>query len=139
MMSSDQVRRLHAAGMTIGAHTVSHPILARLPREQALREIVDGRLRLEQIIGAAVRLFAYPNGKPGTDYHAESVELVRAAGFDAAFSTAWGVATRTSDLLQIPRFTPWDRTPSRFALRMLHNMRPRPVPSAQAPSKAVAA
>lgn len=126
MMTRDQVRALHRAGLTIGAHTVNHPILARLPAGEARREIEDGKRELERIIEAPVRLFAYPNGKPGIDYHAESVAIVKAAGFDAAVSTAWGVATSASDPWQIPRFTPWDRTPRRFALRMLHNMATRP-------------
>ena len=125
MMTSGQVRALHTAGMTIGAHTVSHPILARLPACDARREIEDGKRQLEDIVGTSLRLFAYPNGKPGADYHSESVELVKAAGFQAAFSTAWGVATVASDPMQLPRFTPWERTPRRFALRMLHNMRPQ--------------
>ena len=50
------------------------------------------------------------------------------AGFTAAVSTAWGVASTNSDLFQLPRFTPWDRKPGRFALRLLLNRRnPRPV------------
>ena len=131
MMTSAQVRALRAAGMQVGAHTVSHPILARLDAEDARREIQEGKRQLESVLGERVPLFAYPNGRPGEDYLPETVALVREAGFDAAFSTAWGVATAQSDPLQLPRFTPWERTPARFALRMLHNMRPRPAQAVQ--------
>jgi peptidoglycan/xylan/chitin deacetylase (PgdA/CDA1 family) len=41
MMTSAQVRALHAAGMQIGAHTVSHPILARLQDDDALEEMAS--------------------------------------------------------------------------------------------------
>jgi peptidoglycan/xylan/chitin deacetylase (PgdA/CDA1 family) len=121
MMTSDQVRRLHASGMEVGGHTVSHPILARLDPEGAQKEILEGKRRLEGITGAPVRLFAYPNGKPGHDYGREHVAMVKELGFDAAVSTAWGVAHAASDLFQLPRFTPWDRTNAKFLMRLLHN------------------
>ncbi|WP_249937321.1 polysaccharide deacetylase family protein [Roseateles sp. DAIF2] len=122
MMSSAQVRGLHAAGMQIGAHTVSHPILAGLPRAQARQEIGDSKAALEGLLGARVGLFAYPNGRPVEDYSAESTELVRELGFDAAVSTAWGAARHGGDLFQIPRFTPWDRQRLRFAVRLQRNL-----------------
>lgn len=122
-MSSDQVRALHRAGMQIGAHTVNHPILARLGRDEAMREIGDSKRRLESITGAPVTLFAYPNGRPGDDYDDASVALVREAGFEAAFSTTWGAARLVSDRFQLPRFTPWDRGRGRFGLRLLGNLR----------------
>lgn len=122
MMTDAQVRQLHRAGMTIGGHTVNHPIIARMEAAAAYTEITEGKAHLEQIIGAPLRLFAYPNGKPGQDYHAEHVEMVKSAGFDAAVSTAWGAAARGSDLFQLPRFTPWDQGQVRFTLRMLHNL-----------------
>jgi len=50
------------------------------------------------------------------------VDLVRRAGFDAAFTTAWGAARAQTDDLQMPRFTPWDRTRWRFGLRMAGNL-----------------
>ena len=121
MMTRSQVRALHAVGMGIGAHTVSHPILTRIDSAAARREIADGRDELEGIIGTRVRLFAYPNGRPGRDYGPEHVDIVRDIGFDAALTTAWGVATRAGDRHQIPRFTPWDRTPNRFVTRLLRN------------------
>jgi peptidoglycan/xylan/chitin deacetylase (PgdA/CDA1 family) len=122
MMRSEQVRELHAAGMRIGAHTVTHPILARLDAAAARREIAGGREKLQAIIGAPVKLFAYPNGKPGEDYRQEHVEMVKAMGFRAALSTAWGAARRGDDIYQLPRFTPWDRTSGRFALRLMRNL-----------------
>lgn len=127
MMTRSQVRALHAAGMGIGAHTMSHPILTRLETAEARREIAGGRDALEGIIGARVPLFAYPNGRPGRDYGTEHVAMVRSLGFDAALTTAWGVATREADRFQIPRFTPWDRTPGRFVLRLLRNVLRRTV------------
>lgn len=123
MMRSAQVRQLHRAGMEIGGHTVNHPILARMDAAAARREIVEGKQALEGLLDAPVRLFAYPNGKPGQDYLAAHAAIVREAGFDAAVSTAWGAARPGSDLFQLPRFTPWDRSQLRFMLRMMQNAR----------------
>lgn len=123
MLTSEQVRVLAEAGVTIGAHTVSHPILARVEEQQARSEMIQSKQRLEAIIGRKVDLFAYPNGKPGTDYTATHVQLAREAGFCAAVSTGWGTATKRSDIFQIPRFTPWDRFGLRYAMRLVRNMR----------------
>ncbi|HEY8877117.1 MAG TPA: polysaccharide deacetylase family protein, partial [Roseateles sp.] len=124
MMSSAQVRALRSAGMQIGAHTVSHPILASLSAQEAADEIARGKTALERILGEAVTMFAYPNGKPGVDYLPErDPGLVRELGFESAVSTAWGAARRgRSDPFQIPRFTPWDRGRERFGLRLLRNL-----------------
>jgi len=121
MLTSTQVRELHDAGMGIGAHTVTHPILARIPDEAVRREAGDGKLALETLIGAPVRLFAYPNGRPGTDYGVRHVALIRSLGFDAAVSTGWGAATRETDVYQLPRFTPFGRTRAEMGLRFIRN------------------
>jgi peptidoglycan/xylan/chitin deacetylase (PgdA/CDA1 family) len=122
MMRSEQVRQLHAAGMGIGAHTVTHPILAATQHAQAREEMAEGKRQLQDIIDAPVNLFAYPNGKPGQDYSQEHVAIARDLGFSAAFSTIWGAANRSTDLFQIPRFTPWDQDPVRFQARMAANL-----------------
>ena len=121
MMTAEQVRHLRASDMEIGAHTVTHPILTQLNSERANSEIRDSKRRLEAITGNPVTLFAYPNGKPGRDYLREHVGMVKRLGFEAAVSTAWGVAHAASDPFQLPRFTPWDRTPGKFVLRLFHN------------------
>jgi peptidoglycan/xylan/chitin deacetylase (PgdA/CDA1 family) len=121
MMTSSQVRAMHQAGMQIGAHTVSHPILASVDEHTARREMAQSRDALQSITGGRVGLFAYPNGKPGVDYLAEHVRMVEALGFDAAVTTGWGAAAAGSNLFQIPRFTPWDSARSRFGMRALRN------------------
>ncbi len=118
MMESEQVRNLHQAGMTIGAHTHTHPILTRIPCEGAREEITRGRERLEEITGAPVTLFAYPNGQPVIDYDECHAAMVRELGFEAALSTRWGAADVGSDPFQLPRFTPWDRSDGRYLLRL---------------------
>lgn len=122
MLSSDELRTLRASGMVIGAHTVSHPILARLDVEQSRAEIRDGQMALQELLGERVGLFAYPNGKPGSDYLPQHPDIVRDLGFDAAVSTAWGAADAQTDRYQIPRFTPWDRSRMKFGLRLLRNL-----------------
>jgi peptidoglycan/xylan/chitin deacetylase (PgdA/CDA1 family) len=122
MLTSDMVRTLAGMGFDIGAHTVTHPILARLSSEQANDEIVRGKAELERITGREVSLFAYPNGVPGTDYRAEHVRMVREAGFAAAVTTSSGVATSASSAFELPRFTPWSRTALKFDVLMLRNL-----------------
>jgi peptidoglycan/xylan/chitin deacetylase (PgdA/CDA1 family) len=123
MMRSEQVQALRDGGMRVGAHTVSHPILGQLPRDLALLELKESRSTLEALLGEPVTVFAYPNGKPHQDYTAESVGLVREAGFDVAVSTEWGSADASVDPLQVPRFSPWDRTQWRYGLRLMGNLR----------------
>jgi peptidoglycan/xylan/chitin deacetylase (PgdA/CDA1 family) len=125
-MTSSQVRELRSAGMQIGAHTVSHPIRTRLSTEQARHEIAGSKEQLEDILRERVGLFAYPNGKFGDDYAEEHATLAREIGFDAALATDWGAAASGSDLMRLPRFTPWDRGRLKFGARLAANLlRPR--------------
>ncbi len=125
MMTSRQVLQLRQAGMQIGAHTCSHPILASLPDGAAVDEIKGSKAALEALLQESVALFAYPNGKPGKDYLAKDVLMVRDAGFLAAVSTAPGVSSAATDPFQLPRFSPWDASRLRYGIRMLSNIRIR--------------
>ena len=122
MMTSQEVKAMRIAGMQIGAHTVSHPILARLSEDEARQEMGASKQFLEHLLGERVGLFAYPNGKPGEDYTPQNALMVRELGFDAAVSTQWGASSMGDDLFQIRRFTPWDRSKLRFALRVAQNL-----------------
>lgn len=123
MMTTEQLMSLYMAGMEIGGHTARHPILSKLNEVEVRKEIAEGKEFLEAILGERIRLFAYPDGKPGADYLPEQASIVRDMGFDAAVSTHWGAVSRNSDIYQLPRFTPWSPKPSRFVPMLLANMR----------------
>ena len=62
-MSWDDARGLLGAGMTLGAHTITHPLLGGLPSERQRTEIGGSVRRIEERTGARVSLFAYPDGR----------------------------------------------------------------------------
>jgi peptidoglycan/xylan/chitin deacetylase (PgdA/CDA1 family) len=65
-MTWAQVRELADAGMEIGAHTDTHPLLARLPVDQQEREMLHSKERIEREVGRPVVSFAVPYGSRGT-------------------------------------------------------------------------
>lgn len=117
MMRPDDVRALRVAGMEIGGHTRSHPILRNLHDTDAYTEISEGKREVESILGEPIRVFAYPNGNPQHDLGPSHVEMLRELGFSAAATTEQAIANTGTDPLLMPRFTPWDRTPARFGAR----------------------
>jgi peptidoglycan/xylan/chitin deacetylase (PgdA/CDA1 family) len=121
MLTRAELCRLHAEGVEIGGHTVNHPILASIDEATAREEIAVNKEELEGLLGERVEVFAYPNGK-ASDFGPTHGRLVRELGYAAALSTIPGVSTAATDRYAMPRFTPWDRTPTRFGLRLLHNM-----------------
>jgi peptidoglycan/xylan/chitin deacetylase (PgdA/CDA1 family) len=123
MLSSAGVLQLSEHGIEIGAHTHTHPILASVPESIARYEIEKSKTMLESIIDRPVKYFAYPNGKPKQDYTDSHTSMVENLGFQAAFSTCSGVSDTTTDKYQLPRFTPWDKSPDRFMARLLLNAR----------------
>ncbi|MEY2687959.1 MAG: hypothetical protein RL375_2157 [Pseudomonadota bacterium] len=119
MMTSEQVAAMARQGMSIGGHTVRHPILQRVDDSAAREEIVANRISLTSILGEAPRTFAYPNGKPGRDYSLSHARMVREAGYDAAVSTAVGVGDRDADMFQLPRFVVTESTYPTILFRLL--------------------
>ena len=102
-LSVEEIGSLQEGGLVeVGAHTVNHPLLSELPTPAQRREIGQSKARLEEIVGHRVGSFAYPYGK-SADYAAETVDLVRRAGFASACSTVADAVRRSSDPFQLPR------------------------------------
>jgi peptidoglycan/xylan/chitin deacetylase (PgdA/CDA1 family) len=78
--------------VTFGAHTMSHPILSTLSRDDQLKEIRDSRAALSDSGIRVSPVFAYPNGQPG-DWNSETEALLQQEQFTAALTTREGVNT----------------------------------------------
>lgn len=104
MLTSAQIRELHRAGVTIGAHTQTHSNMTLISPEQVRAEIGGSRERLEAIIGAAVREFAYPNtGGQYPHFNDAAANVVRKLGFRSAVTSVPGAITAASDRYKLPR------------------------------------
>lgn len=139
MMSPKQLQAMARGGMSLGAHTVRHPILKDLPPDRVRAELQQSRSELESLVQTRVGLFAYPNGRPDVDYDLTTVAVVRDLGFDAAVTTSQGVATRGSDPYQVPRIMPWAPDRWRFAWQLAGALGRHAGQEARASSAAVAA
>jgi len=101
VMSRDQLRAWHAAGMEVGAHTRTHVRLSRCTDEQQRDEIEGSKVELEECIDAPVTQFCYPYG----DYDDRAVDVARQAGYIAATTTDRGRADsgESVDFWRLPR------------------------------------
>ena len=98
-MDWGEIRGAQEVGMSFQSHTVSHPILTRIPPEEARREIEDSKVILEQGLGRPVHAFAYRGGH----YNEVIQRLVREAGYDCAVSTQPGVNSPGVDRYALKR------------------------------------
>ena len=99
-LTEDEVRVLASGTTTIGAHTVSHPWLPKLPLPEVARELIDSKRYCEDLVGAAVSSFAYPFGAYDSNIRA----AVIAAGYRFACSTVQSAVSAESDKFALPEF-----------------------------------
>ncbi len=95
-----KLRELDPSLITIGSHTLSHPILPTIDDATLEREVRDSRQILEQRLGRAVDLFCYPNGAQDDRVHAAVARHYR-----AAVTTRYGLVPPTTDahrMMRIP-------------------------------------
>jgi peptidoglycan/xylan/chitin deacetylase (PgdA/CDA1 family) len=104
VLGPSHLRELAAAGMTIGAHTMSHPILCEQRTELSRREIMNCRERLGQCSGQTVWAIAYPFGDPAS-VGAREYGFAEAAGYECAFVNVGGA---------------WEASASRFSFPRIH-------------------
>ena len=96
-MTWDMLREMQTRGMTIGGHTVNHPVLTRAPREIQRREIGECSRRLSEELGQPMRFFSYPVGGDQA-FDAVTRQCLREVGVQYAFSYYAGYR----------RFSDWD-------------------------------
>jgi peptidoglycan/xylan/chitin deacetylase (PgdA/CDA1 family) len=100
IMDWNELRSLDRDLITIGSHTLSHPILTTLSAEEIESEILESRRCLEQRLQRNVDFFCYPNGA----YDKRAYQLVQKT-YRAAVTTESGIidGSQGLDLHRLPR------------------------------------
>jgi peptidoglycan/xylan/chitin deacetylase (PgdA/CDA1 family) len=102
LMNIAELRALAEAGMTIGAHTLSHPVLSLCSEEEARREVQQSKSEIERALERQVWAFAYPFGNASAMGERE-VRLAREAGFACAFLNVEHWHAGPADSFALPR------------------------------------
>jgi peptidoglycan/xylan/chitin deacetylase (PgdA/CDA1 family) len=103
MLTWEEVREMRRLGMTIGSHTFTHPNLPNAGVDDARKELVTSKARLEHELDATVTMFSYPNGGADRYCTPEIKRLVQEAGFLAATTSRNAIAGAHSDLYALER------------------------------------
>jgi peptidoglycan/xylan/chitin deacetylase (PgdA/CDA1 family) len=106
MMNYDQIRSLAGQGHIVASHTLTHPNMAHVSAEEARREMVDSKLRLEKELKAVVSHFSYPCPALSPHWTEQTVSLSRSAGYETAVTTDGGLARKGDDPLRLKRIRP---------------------------------
>ena len=87
-LSDQQIQEMQQSGLCeFGAHTLNHVNLSTLPKAEAAFEVTESKKEVERLTGTECRGFAYPYGR----YSDETVEIVKAAGFQSAVTVKKGI------------------------------------------------
>lgn len=116
-LSWDQILIMAENKIEFAPHTMSHPILTRMPPEQAEEEIIESYRLLQKRMGNPLPIFAYPNGQ-SEDFSSETAAILQRHGFQAALTAIPGTINPALDrgafkdgvnliskLLALPRFS----------------------------------
>lgn len=89
--------------ITVGAHTMSHPILSNETDDNAEKEIRESVEELSKMLNRDIKYFAYPNGTAGLDYSTREQLMLQQNKIKLAFSTDIGFFNKKTNPLSIPR------------------------------------
>lgn len=84
-MTWSQVREAVSEGIDVGSHSVTHPRLTSLSKQELFEEVKTSKTRIEEEIGQKVNAFCYPNGQP-SDFNDTTKMAIRHAGYDYALA-----------------------------------------------------
>ena len=95
----EQIAEMDAAGMTIGAHSLTHPDFTLIGPNELRRQLVEPKRALEEHLGHPVVHLAYPSGK----YNAATVAASRAAGYTTAVTVIHGLVHPAATPFELTR------------------------------------
>lgn len=124
-MTAGQLKEVDHSGLvTVGAHTMNHPVLKNEDDDSCLYEITESVSVLGKLLGHPVRYFAYPNGRPEIDFGEREMNYLRMSNIAMAFSTELDTLSVNNDLLRIPRmgFARMGLSPSNPLIKLRLNL-----------------
>jgi peptidoglycan/xylan/chitin deacetylase (PgdA/CDA1 family) len=114
-ISIKELAEIAGSGLvSVGAHTMNHPILKNEDDASSKFEIEASVGELSSLMGARVTSFAYPNGIPDMDFGEREVKLLAGSGIRLAFTTEARHVRRNDNPLRIPRIGVSDRESAGF-------------------------
>ncbi|MBF0488573.1 MAG: polysaccharide deacetylase family protein [Nitrospirae bacterium] len=115
LLDWDAIVRFKDEGVSFAAHTMTHPSLTSLSGEALRGEIFGSKSALEERLGMGVDYFCYPYG----DYNEETIDMVKAAGYKAAFTTRKGCVFKADNPYELKRISVKSTTgPLAFAYKL---------------------
>lgn len=116
ILSWDELRALHASGVSIQSHGVTHRTFSELTVAELASELEASKAAIEVATGAHVKLISYPYGDPGDDRVAVT-SMLETAGYEAAFGYGGGaLSVRSGDRFMLPRIAVGPDTELKIAL-----------------------
>lgn len=95
----DEAREMSKNGITIASHTVDHRAMTDLTDEQLKKELVESKKKIEKEMDKTVDYIAYPTGT----YNLHIAQLVKDAGYKAAFTIKYGNVDMDSNIYALER------------------------------------
>jgi peptidoglycan/xylan/chitin deacetylase (PgdA/CDA1 family) len=92
----DTLRNLKAAGVSVGAHSMNHPILSRCSNDEVRAEIDESIARVRAECPNASEAFCYPNGFPGVDFTERETSILARSPARWALSAREGILNATA-------------------------------------------
>lgn len=117
MLGWDEIRQMSKSTVAFGAHTVSHPVLARLSEPEIKWQIVTSKQTIENRLQLPAAHFAYPFGKR-SDFNAVAKRVVQDAGFTTALTTIRGLNDTENDRYELRRFNPGESDSALFRMKL---------------------
>lgn len=105
-MSAEEIIEVDKSDfVTIGAHTITHPILGNETGERSCTEITQSIDGLRELLGRDIKYFAYPNGIPGIDFTEREYKYLADSQIALAVSTESDFVHTSSHRYSLPRIS----------------------------------
>ena len=106
-MTAAELQTLAQDGLvSVGSHTVNHPMLTSIPQDQQYNELRESKQALENILSQPITALSYPHGV----YNAKTQKLAEETGYQLACSSQNGIVHQGHNRFALPRFwvPDWD-------------------------------